>query len=249
LFFRFWHEVIADLKLGKVDPDLITEVHRGISSGSRDNHNPHEQKIVGKQIPHISALKQNTGEAQYVDDMPPQDRELYGVMVLSSRAHAKLVEVDWSPALGPGLALGYVDKNSIPKEANLWGSVVKDEPFFADGKVFSHGQPIGLVYAETALRAQAAARAVRIVYEDLPAILTIDEAIEAGSFFKHGKMLKKGAAIEDRMEDVWENCERVFEGTTRIGGQEHFYLETNAALVIPNLEDKTFEVWSSTQNT
>ena len=249
LFFRFWHEVIADLKLGKVDPDLMTEVHRSISSGSRDNHNPHEQKIVGKQIPHISALKQNTGEAQYVDDMPPQDRELYGVMVLSSRAHAKLVEVDWSPALGPGLALGYVDKNSIPKEANLWGSVVKDEPFFADGKVFSHGQPIGLVYAETALRAQAAARAVRIVYEDIPAILTIDEAIEAGSFFKHGKMLKKGAAIEDRMEDVWENCERVFEGTTRIGGQEHFYLETNAALVIPNLEDKTFEVWSSTQNT
>jgi xanthine dehydrogenase/oxidase len=249
LFFRFWHEVISDLKLGEVDPDLITEIHRGISSGSRDNHNPHEQRVVGKQIPHLSALKQNTGEAQYVDDMPPQDRELYGAMVLSSRAHARLVEVDWSPALGPGLALGYVDKNSIPKEANLWGSVVKDEPFFADGEVFSQGQPIGLVYAETALQAQAAARAVKIVYEDLLAILTIDEAIEANSFFKHGKMLKKGVAIEDKMDGVWEKCEKVFEGTTRIGGQEHFYLETNAALVIPNLEDKTFEVWSSTQNT
>jgi xanthine dehydrogenase/oxidase len=142
-----------------------------------------------------------------------------------------------------------VDKNSIPKEANLWGSVVKDEPFFADGEVFSQGQPIGLVYAETALQAQAAARAVKIVYEDLLAILTIDEAIEANSFFKHGKMLKKGVAIEDKMDGVWEKCEKVFEGTTRIGGQEHFYLETNAALVIPNLEDKTFEVWSSTQNT
>jgi xanthine dehydrogenase/oxidase len=105
------------------------------------------------------------------------------------------------------------------------------------------------VYAETALQAQAAARAVKIVYEDLLAILTIDEAIEANSFFKHGKMLKKGVAIEDKMDGVWEKCEKVFEGTTRIGGQEHFYLETNAALVIPNLEDKTFEVWSSTQNT
>jgi xanthine dehydrogenase/oxidase len=249
LFFRFWHEVISDLKLGEVDPDLITEIHRSISSGSRDDHNPHEQRIVGKQIPHLSALKQNTGEAQYVDDMTPQDRELFGAMVLSSRAHAKLVEVDWSPALGPGLALGYVDKHSLSKEANFWGSIVKDEPFFADGEVFSHGQPIGLVYAETALQAQAAARAVMIIYEDLPAILTIDEAIEAKSFFKHGKMLKKGAAIEDKMDQIWEKCERVFEGTTRIGGQEHFYLETNAALVIPNLEDKTFEVWSSTQNT
>jgi len=249
LFFRFWHEVISDLNLGEVDPDLITEIHRGVSSGSRDNHNPHEQRVVGKQIPHLSALKQNTGEAQYVDDMPPQDRELYGAMVLSSRAHAKLIEIDWSPALGPGLALGYVDKHSIPKEANLWGSIVKDEPFFADGVVLSHGQPVGLVYAETALQAQAAAKAVRIVYEGLPAILTIDEAIKANSFFKHGKILKKGASIEGEMDAVWEKCDKVFEGTTKIGGQEHFYLETNSALVIPNFDDKTFEVWSSTQNT
>ena len=248
LFFRFWHEVIADFKLGEVDPDLINEIHRGISSGSRDNYNPHEQRVVGKQIPHLSALKQNTGEAEYVDDMPPQNRELFGAMVLSQRAHAKLVEVDWTPALGPGLAVGYVDKNSIPIEANLWGSVVKDEPFFANGEVFSQGQPIGLVYAETALQAQAAARAVKIMYEDLPTILTIDEAIEANSFFKYGKMLKKGAALEEKMDDVWEKCDRVFEGVTRIGGQEHFYLETNAALVIPNKEEKSFEVWSSTQN-
>ena len=248
LFFRFWHEVIADLKLGEVDPDLINEIHRGISSGSRDNYNPHEQRVVGKQIPHLSALKQNTGEAEYVDDMPPQNRELFGAMVLSQRAHAKLVNVHWTPALGPGLALGYVDKHSIPAEANLWGSIVKDEPFFADGEVFSQGQPIGLVYAETALQAQAAARAVKVVYEDLPTILTIDEAIEANSFFKYGKMLKKGAALEEKMDGVWEKCDRVFEGVTRVGGQEHFYLETNAALVIPNKEEKSFEVWSSTQN-
>jgi xanthine dehydrogenase/oxidase len=248
LFFRFWHEVIADFKLGEVDPDLINEIHRGISDGTRDNYNPHEQRVVGKQIPHLSALKQTTGEAEYVDDMPPQNRELFGAMVLSQRAHAKLVEVDWTPALSPGLALGYVDKHSIPAEANLWGSVVKDEPFFADDEVCSQGQPIGLVYAETALQAQAAARAVKIVYEDLPTILTIDEAIKANSFFKYGKMLKKGVALEEKMDIVWEKCDRVFEGVTKIGGQEHFYLETNAALVIPNKEEKSFEVWSSTQN-
>ncbi|KAM3088869.1 hypothetical protein ACMFMG_000492 [Clarireedia jacksonii] len=248
LFFRFWHEVVSDLKLGEVDLDLITEIHRGISSGTRDDNNPYEQRVVGKQIPHLSALKQTTGEAEYIDDMPRQNRELFGAMVLSSRAHAKLVEVDWSPAMGPGLALGYVDINSIPKDANLWGSIVKDEPLFADGEVLSHGQPIGLVYAETALQAQQAARAVKIVYEDLPAILTIDEAIEQNSFFPYAKMLKKGAAIEDKMEEIWSKCDKIFEGTTRIGGQEHFYLETNAALVIPNKEDRTYEVWSSTQN-
>jgi xanthine dehydrogenase/oxidase len=249
LFFRFWHETIADLKLGVVDPDLVNEIHRGISSGYRNDYNPYEQRVVGKQIPHLSSLKQNTGEAEYVDDMPRQHRELYGAIVLSSRAHAKLAEVDWSPALGRGLALGYVDKHSIPEESNLWGSVVMDEPFFADSEVRSHGQPIGLVYAETALQAEAAARAVKIVYEDLPAILTIDEAIQANSFFTHGKILKKGDAIDDKMAGVWEKCDHVFEGVSRIGGQEHFYLETNAALVIPNKEERSFEVWSSTQNT
>jgi xanthine dehydrogenase/oxidase len=249
LFFRFWHEVISDFKLGEVDTDLINEIHRGISSGYRDNYNPHEQRVVGKQLPHLSSLKQNTGEAEYIDDMPPQSRELYGALVLSSRARAKLIEVDFSAAIGPGLAVGYVDKNSLPKALNMWGSISKDEPFFADGEVFSHGQPIGLVYAETALQAQAAARLVKVVYEDLPAILTIDEAIKANSFFKHGKILKKGVAIEDKMEDIWSKCDKIFEGVTRIGGQEHFYLETNAALVIPNKEDKTYEVWSSTQNT
>ena len=120
LFFRFWHETIADFKLGAVDPDLIQEIHRGISSGSRDDFNPHEMRVVGKQIPHLSAFKQTTGEAEYVDDMPSQNHELFGAMVLSIRAHAKLVEVDWTPALGPGLALGYVDKNSILVEADLW---------------------------------------------------------------------------------------------------------------------------------
>jgi xanthine dehydrogenase/oxidase len=249
LFFRFWHEVVSDLQLGAVDPELIREIHRGISSGSRDDFNPFEQRVVGKQIPHLSSLKQTTGEAEYVDDMPRQDRELFGALVLSSKAHAKITSVDWSPAIGPGLALGYVDKNDIPKEANLWGSIVKDEQFFADGHVFSDGQPIGLVYAEAALKAQAAARAVKVEYEDLPAILTIDEAIAAKSFFTYGKELKKGAAVDDKMSEIWAACDKVFEGTTRIGGQEHFYLETNAALIIPSREDGAMEVWSSTQNT
>ncbi|KAI9739660.1 MAG: hypothetical protein M1834_006378 [Cirrosporium novae-zelandiae] len=246
-FFRFWHEVMTDLNLGKVDIQAATEIHRGISRGMRDNHNPHAQRVVGQQVPHLSALKQNTGQAEYVDDMPPQARELYGALVLSAKAHAKIISVDWTPALAPGLALGYVDRHSIPKEANLWGSAIKDEPFFAENKVFSHGQPIGLVYAETSHKAQAAAKAVNVVYEELPPILTIDEAIEANSFFPHSKELRKGAQLAE-MDKIFAGCDRVFTGLTRMGGQEHFYLETNAALCIP-LEDDAMEVWSSTQNT
>ncbi|KAF2187174.1 hypothetical protein K469DRAFT_705737 [Zopfia rhizophila CBS 207.26] len=249
LFFRFWHESAAELGLGDVDGQVIDEIHRDISTGTRDDYNPTEQRVVGKQVPHLSALKQCTGEAEYIDDMPRQDRELFGGLVLSSKAHARLVSVDWSPALEMPAVVGYIDKNSIPKSANIWGSILKDEPFFADEKVLHHGQVIGMVYAETALEAQAAAKVVKVVYEDLPPVLTIEEAIEAKSFFKHGKSLKKGLAIDEKMEEAFAKCDRMFQGTTKVGGQEHFYLETNAALAIPSGEDGFMEIWSSTQNT
>ncbi|KAF2252870.1 hypothetical protein BU26DRAFT_420424 [Trematosphaeria pertusa] len=249
LFFRFWHESAAELGLGDVDEEVANEIHRAISTGSRDDYNPYEQRIVGKQIAHLSALKQCTGEAEYIDDMPRQDRELFGGLVLSLKAHAKLISVDFEPALAMPGVVGYIDKTSLPKEANIWGSIRKDEPFFADGEVLHDGQVIGMVYAESTLEAQAAAKAVKVEYEPLPAILTIDEAIEAKSFFAHGKVLRKGLAIDDKMDKAFAQCDRIFEGQTRMGGQEHFYLETNAALVIPSGEDGCMEVWSSTQNT
>ncbi|KAF2650067.1 xanthine dehydrogenase/oxidase [Lophiostoma macrostomum CBS 122681] len=249
LFFRFWHESAAELGLGEVDNQAIDEIHRAISDGIRDDYNPNEQRVVGKQVPHLSSVKQCTGEAEYIDDMPKQDRELFGGLVLSTKAHAKVVSVDWAPALELPGVVGYIDKNSISKDKNVWGSIKKDEPFFVEDEVLHHGQVIGMVYAETALEAQAAARAVKIVYEDLPVILTIDEAIDANSFFDHGKHLRKGLALDDRMDEAFAQCDRIFEGTTRMGGQEHFYLETNAALVVPSGEDGQMEVWSSTQNT
>ncbi|KAL4915020.1 Molybdopterin-binding domain of aldehyde dehydrogenase-domain-containing protein [Aspergillus aurantiobrunneus] len=246
LFTRFWNHVKATLSL-PYDTSLEEEIHRSISSGTRDEENPHAQRVVGQQIPHLSGLKHATGEAEYVDDMPPLHRELHGALVLSARAHAKILHVDWTAALQAG-ALGYVDRASLSAEKNTWGSVVHDEPIFATDEVHSHGQPIGLVYAESALVAQAAAKAVRVAYEDLPVILTIDEAIAAGSFFAHGKELRRGAPPE-KMDAVFRDCEFVVSGTTRVGGQEHFYLETNAAVAIPHVEDGTMDVWSSTQNT
>lgn len=71
LFFRFWHESAAEFGLGNVDEQLIEEIHRGISSGTRDDYNPFEQRVVGKQIAHLSGLKQCTGEAEVRGIFPP----------------------------------------------------------------------------------------------------------------------------------------------------------------------------------
>lgn len=223
-FYKFYHEVLAELQAeaANVDTQAIGEIERDISSGEKDHKaaEAYEQKILGSEKPHVAAMKQCTGEAQYTDDLPVQKNELYGCLVLSTRAHAKLLKVDPEPALDlPGVA-GWVDHNDVATpEANWWGAPSCDETFFALDEVFTAGQPIGMILADTAKRAEQAARAVLVEYEDLPAIFTIEEAIEKESFFNHFRHIKKGDT-----EKAFAEAENVFTGVVRMGGKYTFSL-------------------------
>lgn len=247
-FYRFYHEILSELKPGhpETDVDSQGEIERAISTGKKDRHATHayEQRILGKANPHVAALKQCTGEAQYTDDIPVQKNELYGVMVLSSKAHAKILSVDTSPAMDlPGI-VEWVDRHDLPSpEANWWGAPNCDEVFFAVDEVFTAGQPIGMILADSAKHAEAGAKAVKVQYEELPAIFTIEEAIAKESYFPHYRYINKGD-----VERAFETADHVFTGVVRMGGQEHFYLETNACVVVPKPEDGEMEVYSSTQN-
>jgi xanthine dehydrogenase/oxidase len=249
-FYKFYNEVLADLKPTngeiKVDHQAIGEIERIISFGKKDHQSSvaYEQKILGKERPHVAAMKQCTGEAQYTDDIPTLKNELFGCLVLSTKAHAKLLSVDPSPALDLPGVFDYVDHTDLPNEkANWWGAPVCDETFFAVDEVFTAGQPIGIILADTAIHAEAAARAVKVEYEDLPAIFTIEEAIEKESYFDHYRYINKGDT-----EKAFAEADHVFTGISRMGGQEHFYLETQACVVIPKPEDGEMEVFSGTQN-
>ncbi|KAI9869720.1 MAG: hypothetical protein M1830_005159, partial [Pleopsidium flavum] len=247
-YYRFYHEVLSELKVkdAHVDLDVTGEIERVISSGKKDHDatQAYEQRVVGKAKPHAAALKQCTGEAQYTDDIPVQKNELYGVMVLSTKAHAKILKIDTAPALNLPGVVDWVDHHDLPNpEANRWGAPNCDEVFFAVNEVFTAGQPIGMILADSAKHAEAGARAVKVEYEDLPAIFTIEEAIVKESYFPHYRYINKGDA-----EDAFAKADHVFKGITRIGGQEHFYLETQACVVVPKPEDGEIEVYSSTQN-
>lgn len=247
-FYRFYHEVLSELdtKADTIDDDARWEIERAISTGNKDQAaaQAYEQRVVGKTNPHLAALKQCTGEAQYTDDIPVQRNELFGTLVLSTKAHAKILKVDTSPALDlPGVH-SWVDHHDLPNpDANWWGAPNCDELFFAVDEVFTAGQPIGMILADSAKHAEAGARAVKVHYEDLPAIFTIEEAITKESYFQHYRYIKKGDT-----EKAFREADHVFTGIVRIGGQEHFYLETQACVAIPKPEDGEMEVWSSTQN-
>lgn len=247
-FYRFYHEVLTDLAAdqSEIDHDAINEIEREISFGKKDHTAgaAYEKKIIGKEQPHVAALKQCTGEAQYTDDIPVQKNELFGCLVLSTKAHARLLSVDSLPAMQIPGVVDYVDHNDLPSaKANWWGAPSCDEVFFAVDEVFTAGQPIGLILAISAKQAEAGARAVKVEYEDLPAIFTMEEAIQQQSYFDHYRFINVGD-----VEKAFKEADHVFSGVVRMGGQEHFYLETNACVVVPKPEDGEMEVWSSTQN-
>ncbi|RMZ86673.1 hypothetical protein DV736_g6102, partial [Chaetothyriales sp. CBS 134916] len=247
-FYRFFHDTLSmiDSHEKLLEKEAIEEIERQISYGKKDHDASlaYAQKVLGKANPHLAALKQCTGEAQYTDDIPAQKNELIGCLVLSTKAHAKLLDVDPAAALDMPGVVAWVDRHDVASpKANWWGAPVCDEVFFAEDEIFTAGQPIGMILANTAHQAAAGARAVKIEYEELPAIFTIEEAVEKQSFFEHYHYIKTGD-----VDKAFKECDHVFNGTARMGGQEHFYLEAQASLAIWKPEDGEMEVWASTQN-
>lgn len=200
---------------------------------------------LGKPQVHASAFKQATGEAVYIDDMPRFENELYLALVLSTKAHARLVSVDASAALAMEGVHGFFSAADLSKHANAIGPIFHDEELFISQTVTSQGQTLGAIVADNQALAQRAARAVKVVYEDIvPVIVSIEDAIAAGSFFSGCPKIIEQGDVDAAMASkdaviVW--------GEVRMGGQEHFYLETHAALAVVRDTDE-LELYSSSQH-
>ena len=196
---------------------------------------------VTKPLPHDSAGLHVTGAARYIDDVPLPANALHLAFGLSTVAHGEIVSLDLDAVrAAPGVvAVWTVD--DLPF-ANDVSPSIHDEPLLATGAVHYVGQPVFLVIAERHLAARKAARLGRIGYRELPALLTVDEALAAGSRFEGGPVIwSKGDAAT-----AIAAAPRVIEGRFEIGGQEHFYLEGQAALALP--AEGGVVVQSSTQH-
>eukprot|EP01065_Artemidia_motanka_P006570 TRINITY_DN1321_c6_g1_i1.p1 TRINITY_DN1321_c6_g1~~TRINITY_DN1321_c6_g1_i1.p1 ORF type:complete len:1373 (+),score=457.81 TRINITY_DN1321_c6_g1_i1:112-4119(+) len=193
---------------------------------------------VGEPVRHMASDIQCTGEARYCDDVPSD--ALIGSLVVSTRPHARIVSVDESGCESVEGFVAYVDRRHV-RGSNSFGPIVSDDLIFAEDEVVCAGQVIGIVVAETKRAADEAARMVRIQYHDLPAITSIAEAIEAESYFPGHRLLEKGD-----VERCMATSEHVLEGELNVGGQEHFYLETQATLATPG-EDGEMDILTSSQ--
>jgi xanthine dehydrogenase large subunit len=179
--------------------------------------------IAGKPMPHESARGHVTGDALYTDDLLPRfPRALHAWPVLARHAHALVKRMDTSAASAELGVVTILTAADVPGEGDS-GSSRHDEPLFPT-EVMYHSQPVAWVLGETLEAAQRGASRVAVEYEPLPAILTIEDAILAGSFHSAPVRLARGDA------SVIESSPLRLEGELQIGGQEHFYLETQCAL-------------------
>ncbi|NP_001289031.1 aldehyde oxidase 1 [Papio anubis] len=249
--FKFYLEVSQILK--KMDPVHYPSLADKYESALEDLHSKHHcstlkyqhmgpkqhpEDPIGHPIMHLSGVKHATGEAIYCDDMPPVDQELFLTFVTSSRAHAKIMSIDLSEALSMPGVVDVITAEHL-SDVNSFCFFTEAEEFL----VFCVGQLVCAVLADSEVQAKRAAKQVKIVYQDLePLILTIEEAIQHNSFFEPERKLEYG-----NVDEAFKVVDQILEGEIHMGGQEHFYMETQSMLVVPKGEDQEMDVYVSTQ--
>ncbi|WP_454913298.1 xanthine dehydrogenase molybdopterin binding subunit [Stutzerimonas chloritidismutans] len=196
---------------------------------------------VGRSVKHDSAPKHVSGEAVYVDDRLEFPNQLHVYARMSERAHARIVRIDTSPCYQiPGVAIAITAKD-VPGQLDI-GAVMPGDPLLADGKVEFIGQPVIAVAADSLETARQAAMAAIIEYEDLEPVLDVVEALHKKHFVLDSHTHKRGDSAT-----ALASALRRLQGSLHIGGQEHFYLETQVSSVMPT-EDGGMIVFTSTQN-
>ncbi|MBC6436897.1 MAG: xanthine dehydrogenase molybdopterin binding subunit [Rhodobacteraceae bacterium] len=193
-------------------------------------------------LPHDAAALHVTGAARYIDDGPVPGDCLHLAFGLSRIAAGRVTTLQLDAVrAAPGIVavLSGADFDVIPD----CSPSAHDEPLLSDGAVHYLGQPLFLVVARSHLAARRAAVLAEVAYKEAPPILSIDDALAAGSLFEDGPRVY----IKGNVEAALAQAPRVIEGRIDIGGQEHFYLEGQAALALPQ-EGGDMVVQSSSQH-
>jgi xanthine dehydrogenase large subunit len=201
-----------------------------------------DDKVIGAGLAHDSAERHVAGRAIYIDDAVEPVGLLHAALALSTVAHARIGAVDLTAAraalAGDGLAITAAD---IPGRNDV-GPILGPEPILAAGLVEHVGQPIAAVAAPTLAAARRAARLIAVETETLEAVLDIETALARESFVAPISVMRRG----DSAAALARSRHRLA-GELRIGGQDHFYLEGQIAMALPQ-EGGDMLVLSSSQH-
>ena len=196
---------------------------------------------VAAPSPHDSGHAHVTGAARYTDDTPLPANCLHLAFGVSEIARGTIAAIDLAPVRAAAGVVDVLVAGDLKHDNDVSPSV-HDEPLLAPERVNYIGQPIFLVIATSHLAARKAARLAKVRYNEEPAILSIDQALLAGEEFEAPMKFARGDA-----DAALNTANNRLSGKIEIGGQEHFYLEGQAAWALPG-ENGDMIIHSSTQH-
>ncbi len=190
---------------------------------------------------HLSGEDLVTGSAKYIGDNLNFADMLYVYPVVSTIAHGTITHIDTSRALFVEGVTHILLAEDIPGSNGIGAVRREEEPLLASDEVMYVGQPIGIVLARSHEAARFGAGLVEVTYTPLPAVMTIDEALETNSLYQDPLEIHTGD-----IDAAFEEAAYVLEGVLESGAQEHLYLETNRAAAVPGT-DGGIIIYSATQ--
>ncbi|XP_026741646.1 xanthine dehydrogenase/oxidase-like [Trichoplusia ni] len=217
---------------------------RPISHGKQDYQTTPSLFPLNQPVDKLEAAIQSSGEANYVNDLPPLPREVFGAFVLSTVHSGEVDKVDTKEAMATDGVVAVYTSEDIPGVNSFTFPGIQlqteDEEILAT-KVKFYGQPVAIVVAKTEELAARVAKTVKVTYKNVSnaaPVLTIDEAKKDSNRYVPGD-----AKITPTSKG--ENTTKVIKGVYDIEAQYHYYLEPVTCVVVP--VDKTLEVFDSTQ--
>jgi xanthine dehydrogenase molybdopterin binding subunit/xanthine dehydrogenase small subunit len=211
--------------------DGLRDFKRGVPAARTD---------ASRQLRHESAVAHVTGHAMYTDDTAQRRPMLDAWPVCAPHARARILRRDASAALAMPGVVAVLMAEDIPGHNNV--GTMHDEELFATDNVYYHGQVVAVVVGESLRQCRAAAAKVAVDYEVMEPLIGIKEAIAQQSYHTPPHTLARGDAAK-----ALAKAPQVIEGEFSFGGQEHFYLETQAAWAEAGEGGSVF-VSSSTQH-
>jgi CO/xanthine dehydrogenase Mo-binding subunit len=206
------------------------------------SHSP--TRVVGSSVPRKEGLDKLLGRAQYVDDIASQNI-LYGATVRSAIPRGIIRSITFEPHINWS-EFTIVTADDVPGE-NRIQLIMADQPCLAEGCVNHCEEPILLLAHSDRHRLREAVAAVRVEYDPLPAIFTIEESERGESVIWGDNNLFKQFLLEKGdVNSVWSSAAHVFEREYRTGPQEHLYIETNG-MIAEYSNESGLTVWGSLQ--
>ncbi len=206
-------------------------------------------------LPRIGAIDRVTGAQQYAADIRLENT-LHVKLVTIDCAHARITSVGTADAARVPGVHGIFTANDLPSPMPRFGPVRADRPLLAVEATRFSGEPVAVVAADTLDAAVAAARLVRVDFEELPAVLTVASALDPGAPLVQDPSLRRGdplavTNILQQWQFGWGRVESakaqlIIENDYTFPMVTHFAIEPHAFLAAPDANGVT--VWSPTQH-